>query len=49
LRLLDLLTQEIDRATERQLLALIFERVWLDEQRVVAVQPKPPFAPYFQG
>ena len=32
----------------RALLALTFERVWLDEQRVVAVQPKPSFAPYFQ-
>lgn len=42
-------TRETDPAAKRQLLALIFERVWLDEQRVVAVQPKPPFAPYFQS
>jgi hypothetical protein len=40
-------TRETDPAAKRQLLALIFERVWLDEQRVTAVQPKPPFAPYF--
>jgi len=32
--------REGDPAAKRQLLALIFERVWLDEQRVVAVQPK---------
>jgi site-specific DNA recombinase len=42
-------TRETDPAAKRQLLALIFERVWLDEQRVVAVQPKPPFAPFFEG
>jgi hypothetical protein len=42
-------TRETDPAAKRQLLALIFERVWLDEQRVVAVQPKSPFAPYFQA
>jgi DNA invertase Pin-like site-specific DNA recombinase len=40
-------TREIDPAAKRQLLALIFERMWLDEQRVTAVQPKPPSAPYF--
>ena len=39
---------EADPAAKRQLLSLIFERVWLDEQRVVAVQPKAPFAPFFQ-
>ena len=51
---------QLVRRTERQgkqaplvaaagaLLSLIFERVWLDEQRVVAVQPKAPFAPFFQ-
>jgi hypothetical protein len=42
-------TRETDPAAKRQLLALIFERVWLDDQRVTAVQPKPPFAPYFQS
>ena len=40
--------KESDPAAKRQLLSLIFERVWLDEQRVVAVQPKAPFAPFFQ-
>ena len=42
-------SRETDPAAKRQLLALIFERVWLDAQRVVAVQPKPPFAPFFEG
>lgn len=40
------------RATEpdakRQFLTLIFEGVWLDERRVVAVQPKPSFLPFFE-
>jgi hypothetical protein len=27
---------------------LIFESVWLDQDRVVAVQPKPSFLPFFQ-
>ena len=39
--------RESDPAAKRQLLALIFERVWLDEQRIVAVQPKAAFAPFF--
>jgi hypothetical protein len=39
--------RETDSAAKRQFLALIFERVWLDAQRVVAVQPKTPFAPFF--
>jgi hypothetical protein len=38
-----------DPTAKRQLLALIFERVWLDEQKVVAVRPKPSFVPYFQN
>jgi hypothetical protein len=37
-----------DPDAKRQLLGLIFERVWLDDGRVVAVQPKAAFAPYFQ-
>ena len=41
--------RETDSTAKRQLLALIFERVWLDDQRVVAVQPKAPFAPFFEG
>ena len=39
---------ETDPDAKRQLLSLIFERVWLDDRRVVAVQPKPAFAPFFQ-
>jgi hypothetical protein len=39
--------RESDPAAKLQLLARIFERVWLDDQRVVAVQPKTPFAPFF--
>jgi site-specific DNA recombinase len=42
-------SRETDPAAKRQLLSLIFERVWLDEQRVVAVQPKCPFLPFFEG
>ena len=41
--------KETDPAAKRQLLSLIFERVWLDEQRVIAVQPKPSFAPFFEN
>src|ERR1700686_290315 len=41
--------KETDPAAKRQLLSLVFQRVWLDEQRVVAVQPKPSFAPYFEN
>ncbi len=41
--------QEGDPAAKHQLLSLIFERVWLDERRVVAVQPKRPFLPFFEG
>ena len=40
--------RETDSTAKRQLLALIFERVWLDDQHVVAVQPKAPFAPFFE-
>lgn len=32
--------RERDPAVKCQLPALIFERIWLDEQRIVAVQPK---------
>jgi len=39
-------TREADATAKRQFLSLIFENVWLD--RVVAVQPKPPFPPFFQ-
>jgi hypothetical protein len=40
--------QETDPDAKRQLLNLLFEKVWLDERRVAAVQPKPAFAPFFQ-
>jgi hypothetical protein len=39
---------EQDPAAKRQLLSRIFERVWLDEQKLVAVRPKASFVPYFQ-
>jgi hypothetical protein len=35
-------------AYSRQFLALVFENVWLDQDRVIAVQPKPSFLPFFQ-
>jgi hypothetical protein len=41
-------TNEADPTAKRQFLSLIFENVWLDQDRVVAVQPKPPFLPFFQ-
>jgi len=37
-----------DPDEKRQMLELVFERVWLDEGRVVAVRPKHAFAPFFQ-
>jgi hypothetical protein len=39
---------ETDPDAKRQLLGLLFEKVWLDERRVVAVQPKPAFASFFR-
>jgi hypothetical protein len=36
---------ETDPAAKRQFLSLIFQGVWLEDNRVVAVQPKPPFLP----
>ena len=39
---------ETDLTVKRQLLQIIFEQVWLDDCRIVAVQPKPSFAPFFQ-
>ena len=41
-------TNEADPAAKRQFLSLIFESVWLDQDRVVAVQPKPSFLPFFE-
>jgi site-specific DNA recombinase len=40
---------ETEADAKRQFLALIFEGVWLDERRVVAVQPKPSFLPFFEN
>ncbi len=42
-------TNEADPANKRQLLSLIFDGVWLDDGRVVAVQPKPSFLPFFEN
>lgn len=39
---------ETEPDAKRQFLTLIFEGVWLDERRVVAVQPKPSFLPFFE-
>ncbi len=40
--------KEKDPAAKRQFLSLIFQGVWLDANRVIAVQPKPPFIPFFK-
>jgi site-specific DNA recombinase len=42
-------TTETEPDAKRQFLSLIFEGVWLDERRVVAVQPKPSFLPFFES
>jgi site-specific DNA recombinase len=39
--------QERDFEARRQLLGHLFERVWIDDKRIVAVRPKPGFAPFF--
>ena len=41
-------TTEADPAAKRQFLGLVFAGVWLDELRVVAVQPRPSFLPFFE-
>jgi len=41
--------REEDPDAKRELLRLIFERVWLDDGRVVAVWPKEAFVPFFVG
>ncbi len=48
-RLHDLWTNEADPANERQFLSLIFYGVRLDDGRVVAVQPRPSFLPFFEN
>lgn len=40
--------KEHDPSAKRQFLHLIFDGVWLDDHRVVAVQPKPSFLPFFE-
>jgi hypothetical protein len=42
-------TNEADPADKRQFLSLVFDGVWLDGGRVVAVQPKPSFLPFFEN
>lgn len=39
---------EQDPNAKRRFLSLIFQGVWIDEHRIVAVQPKPSFLPFFQ-
>jgi DNA invertase Pin-like site-specific DNA recombinase len=39
---------ETDPAAKRQSLSLIFGGMWLDQDRVVAVQPKPSFLAFFE-
>lgn len=41
-------TGEADPTAKRQFLSLNFEGVWPDQDRVVAVQPKPSFLPFFE-
>ena len=41
--------KESDPANKRQVLSLIFDGIWLDDGRVVAVQPKPSFLPFFEN
>ena len=41
-------TAETDPDAKREFLSLIFQGVWLDERRVVAVQPKPSFLAFFE-
>jgi hypothetical protein len=40
--------QENDPSAKRQFLSLVFDGIWLDDGRVVAVQPKPSFLPFFE-
>jgi hypothetical protein len=39
---------ESDPEAKRELLQLLFDRVWLDDGRVVAVRPKHGFPPFFK-
>lgn len=42
-------TTETDPDAKRELPSLILQGVWLDEHRVVAVQPKPSFLACFEN
>ena len=39
--------KETDPDAKRRFLSLIFENVWLEQDRVVAVRPKPSFLLFF--
>jgi hypothetical protein len=41
-------TKETNPDAKRQFLQLIFDGIWLDERKVVAVQPKPSFLAFFE-
>ena len=41
--------EESEHEAKRQFLRLIFDGIWLDDRRVVAVQPTPAFFPYFNA
>jgi hypothetical protein len=38
---------EADPAKRRELVGQLFERVWIDNSRIVAVRPSSAFAPFF--
>jgi hypothetical protein len=40
---------ETEAAERRELLLSLFEQVWAQEGRIVAVQPREDFLPYFQA
>lgn len=39
---------ETDPNAKRHFLHLIFDGVWIEDSRIVAVQPKPSFLPFFE-
>ncbi len=40
--------QETDPAAKRHFLSLVFGGIWLDQNRIVAVKPRPSFLPFFE-
>lgn len=40
---------EQDPNAKRRFLSLIFQGIWIDEHRIVAVQPKRSFLPFFEN